>query len=173
MKMTNKEKLTEATIKILQENDYDVNYYRERLKNIQAKYKEIPRTSYMFKNNIKDEKEALINLKQALASERGTFVKPIQITNLIKKNLGFDTYSDRASAVRGFHIDGEGNFKINTDNFKSSLNEQDLFYEIEFYGDNNKIKENMERVKQLLVDNGFDVKSGSHTDALYVSCYRK
>lgn len=172
--MTNKEKLTEATIKVLQENDYDVNYYRERLKDIQAKYKEIPRTSYMFKNNIKDEKEALINLKQALASERGTFVKPVQITNLIKKNLGFNTYSDRTSAVRGFRTGGEGNFKINTDNFKSSLREQDLFYEIEFYGNNNnKIKENMETVKQFLVDNGFDVKSGSHTDALYVSCYRK
>lgn len=169
------EKLLESTIKALQgklTENTDVDYYREKLKNIQKQYKQIPRNDYRFKNIIKDEKLALVDLKQALASKIGTFVKPLQITNIIKKNLNFNTYSDNTTSIRGFHTGGKGDFKINTDTFKTSLNEKDLYYEIQFYGNEN-IGDKMRSVEQLLTNEGFDVKPGSNIESLYVSCYKK
>ena len=166
--MTNKEKLEEATILALQgklTESSTVEKYRELLKNTQERYKDLNKNDPWYKETynriLKSEKEYLKDLKKALAQEKGTFVSAVQVTNAIKKLASMEKYTDRTTAIRGFHWYGQGNFEVNTDMYRNSLNEENLYYEVYFYKD--KAKENCELTYNVLSENGFVVEKYNDT----------
>ena len=173
--MNKKEKLEEATLLALQgklTESNEVEQAREMLQKIRSKFKTINRSNYMYKELLKDEKYYLKELKKALSKEKGTYITATQVTNAIKKLAQMEKYTDSTTSVRGFHWYGKGDFSVDTDSFNNSFNEDDLYYDVYFYGKNSSEKANI--VYNALNDNGYIVKKigGEDSDHLTVASYK-
>lgn len=173
--MNKQDRLTEATIKVLTEKENSTaDYYRDELNKCKDYYKElqsqqISRSDYRFKMNIKREKEAIKGLKKAIAQEKGTYVSAATLTKLINKLSDYSNYTDSTSAIRGFHINGSGDFNIDTCLYNDSLSEEDIYYIVYFY--DNDGEEKAKQVGELLKEQGFDIRIDNKS--IYVSNYKK
>lgn len=145
-------------------NESDLSAYRKELKNIQAKYKE---NKYPKADLMKLERKANINLKKAIAEEKGGFVSPSSLTSMIKKLTNLKKYQSQTTAIKGYHTTS-GDFEVDTTTFKDSLNEDDLYYDVYF---NNA--EYANQAAKALKAEGFSVKSSGNSSMIQVSCYKK
>jgi len=162
--------------KRINESSEEVERYRDWLKSTQQEYKSLdkndPRYRMNYNDILKREKEYLKALKKALAEEKGTFVSPLQLTNAIKKLGNMQKYTDQTTSVRGFHWYGKGDFSVDLDTYNTSLNEDDLYYDVYFYGKYSEAK--TEVIYNALKDAGFNVEKvgGNNTNHLYVMNYK-
>ncbi len=175
MKVLN-ENVSRNIINKLNESSEEVERYRDWLKSTQEEYKTLDKNDPWYRMNYNDilkrEKEYLKALKKALAEEKGTFISPLQLTNTIKKLGNMQKYTDQATSVRGFHWYGKGDFNVETDTYNTSLNENDLYYDVYFYGKDSEAK--TEAAYNALIDAGFNVEKvgGNNTNHLYVMNYK-
>lgn len=164
--------LTEATALALEGKlveTSEVEKYKSWLDDIKNDYYKLDRNSSMYRYNynelLKTEKEYLRKWKRAISEERGEYVSPAKLTNVIKKLGDMEKYTDQTTSVRGFHWYGKGDFEVNTDTYNNTINENDLYYDVYFYGNNSK--EKAERIYNLLKENGYNVEiNGSHLTVL-------